>query len=152
MNTHKQTADVAETKAKLSTLWIFVMLNMIFADIFSFMYPGALEQIMTGNAEQIQITPEFLLVAAVMTEIPIAMVLLSRVLGYRPNRIANIIAAGFTILFVIGGGSMTPTYVFFATIEIACLLYIIWFVWRWRNLATNPLGATLKPRELGGQS
>ncbi len=151
MNTNTS-INFTETKARLSTLWIFVMLNMIFADIFSFMHPGALEQIMSGYAEQIQITSEFLLIAAVMTEIPIAMVLLSRVLAHKPNRIANLIAAVFTIVFVIGGGSMTTTYIFFATLEIAAALFIVWFAWRWRSPETNAVSVTLKTRELGGQS
>lgn len=151
MNTHTSTG-LEETRARLSTLWIFVMLNMIFADIFSFMNPGVLKQLMTGYAEQIQITPEFLLAAAILTEIPIAMVLLSRVLEQRPNRIANIIVAVITIVYVIGGGSMTPTYIFFATIEVVGMLCIIWLAWRWRNPKTIPIGVALKPRELGGQS
>lgn len=147
MNTNISPA-LGGTRAKLSTLWIFVMLNMIFADIFSFMHPGNLEQIMSGHAEGIQITPEFLLAAAVLTEVPIAMVLLSRVLGHRPNRIANIVAALITIVYIIGGGSMTATYIFFATMEIVGLLCIIWFAWRWHSQQSSPLGVALKPREL----
>lgn len=151
MNTNTSTG-LEETRARLSTMWIFVMLNMIFADIFSFMNPGVIKQLMTGYAEQIQITPEFLLAAAILTEIPIAMVLLSRVLAHRPNRIANIVAGVITIIYVIGGGSMTPTYIFFVTIEVACMLGIMWFAWRWRNPKTSPLGVAFKQRELGGQS
>lgn len=47
MNTNKKTTEMEDMKAKLSTLWIFVMFNMVFADIFSFMYPGFLKQIVT---------------------------------------------------------------------------------------------------------
>ncbi len=151
MNTNTSTG-LEEARARLSTLWIFVMLNMIFADIFSFMHPGVLKQLMSGYAEQIQLTPEFLLAAAILVEIPIAMVLLSRVLQQRPNRIANIVASVITIVYVIGGGSVTPTYIFFATIEVASMLFIIWYAWRWRNPETNPRGVALKTRELGGQS
>lgn len=141
-----------DTKAKLSTLWIFVMLNMIFADIYSFMHPGALQQIMSGYADQVQITPEFLLVAAMLTEIPIAMVLLARVLGHKLNRIANITAAVVTILFVIGGGSMTLTYLFFAAIEIAAMLFILWSAWRWHNPDTVSHNAALCQQKVGGQA
>jgi hypothetical protein len=151
MNTNTSTI-IKEMRARLSTLWIFVMLNMIFADIFSFMHPGVLEQILSGDAGEIQMTPEFLLAAAIMTEIPIAMVLLSRVLAHKPNRIANLVAAVVTIVFVIGGGSMTLTYVFFAALEIAAMLCVLWFAWRWRNPETVSHGATLQPRELGGQA
>jgi hypothetical protein len=67
-------------------------------------------------------------------EIPIAMVLLSRMLKYRPNRWANVIAGAFmavvqaSTLFV---GTTTVYYVFFSAIEIACLLFIVWTAWRW---------------------
>ncbi|WP_407946141.1 DUF6326 family protein [Paenibacillus athensensis] len=53
-------------------------------------------------------TPRFLLLAAVLVEVPIAMVLLSRFLKQGIHRWANIIAGAFTILYVIGGGSVAP--------------------------------------------
>lgn len=132
MDTIKKTAEMENMKAKLSTLWIFLMFNMVFADIFSFMYPGFLEQIMTGKTD-VQITPEFLLIAAIVTEISIAMVFLSRLLKYGVNRWVNIIGGVITILWVIGGGSTTLHYIFFASIEVVCSLVIIWLAWTWRN-------------------
>jgi TRAP-type C4-dicarboxylate transport system permease small subunit len=66
-------------------------------------------------------------------EIPIAMIFLSRILKYRANRCANIIAGVITIAYVIVGGSTSPHYVFFATIEVVCILLIVWFAWKWRN-------------------
>ncbi len=138
MNTSSKTIPTEDMKARLSTLWIFIMFNMVFADIFSFMYPGALKQIMAGNAEGTQITPEFLLIAAMVTEISIAMVFLSRLLKYRVNRWANIIGGVITILWVIGGGSTTLHYIFFASIEVVCSLVIIWLAWTWRNPKVQP--------------
>ena len=133
MSTNEMPTQMEDMKSKLSILWVFVMFNMVFADIFSFMYPGVLKQLMAGNAEQIQITPEFLLIAAVVTEIPIAMVFLSRLLKYGANRWVNILGGVITILWVIGGGSFTLHYVFFASIEVVCALFIIWFAWTWRT-------------------
>lgn len=121
-----------DMKVKLSTLWIFVMFNMAFADIVGFMNPGALEDIMTGNVG-IEITQGLLLVFAILLEIPIAMIVLSRVLKYSANRWANIIAGVITILFVIGGGNPSLSYIFFATIEVLCMLLIIWYAWKWPN-------------------
>ena len=120
-----------DMKVKLSTLWVVVMFNMAFADILSFMIPGHLEEIMTGYAEQIPITQELMLVSAVLLEIPIAMILLSRILKYRANRWVNIVAAVITIVFVIGGGSTTLHYIFFATVEVLCMLLIVWYAWKW---------------------
>jgi hypothetical protein len=130
MNSEKKTAGM-DMKVKLSTLWVVVMFNMIFADILSFMLPDFLEILETGYAGGVQITQEILLVFAILLEIPIAMIVLSRVLKYSVNRWANIIAAVITILFVIGGGSTSLHYIFFATIEVVCMSLIIWYAWKW---------------------
>jgi hypothetical protein len=138
MNTNKTTAEMKDVKVKLSTLWILVMFNMLAADILSFMYPGSLKEIMTGYGGEIQITPGFLLLAAIMMEIPIAMIFLSRELKYSVNRLANIIAGLITIAFVIGGGATTPHYIFLATMEVVFILLIIWFAWKWTNPEEKP--------------
>ena len=129
MNTIEKTTKM-DMRVKLSTLWIVVMFNMVFADVVGFMNPGALQEIMTG-ATGIEITQQLLLVFSVLLEIPIAMIVLSRVLKPGANRWANIIASVVTILFVIGGGSTYLSYIFFATVEVACLLLIIWYAWNW---------------------
>ena len=139
MNTNKKAVEMEDMKTKLSTLWIFIMFNMVFADIFSFMYPGFLKQIVTGDVvDGTQVTPGFLLIAAVVTEIPIAMVFLSRLVKYGINRWINIIGGVITILWVIGGGSTTLHYIFLASIEVVCSLVIIWLAWKWRNPEVQP--------------
>ena len=80
-------ATVATDKrARFSLLWVFVMLNMVYADIPTFMMAGTLKDILAGHVGQIEFTPNFLLLAAVMTEVPIAMVVLSLVLPHRAAR------------------------------------------------------------------
>ncbi len=116
-------------REKISLLWIVVMMNMIFADIFSFMLPGFLNEIMTGNTP-IKITQGTMLIFALILEIPIAMIFLSRVLDHKANRWANIVASIITIIFVIGGGSLTLHYIFFAAIEVLILLLIIIYAWK----------------------
>jgi len=122
-----------DVRARLSWMWVWVMLNMIFADIFSFMNAGALQQIMEGRADQIAITPEFLLLAAVLTEIPIAMVVLSQALPKRAYRWANVVASIFTIAYVVGMGSATPSYILLAGLEALGCLYIAWLAWSWHG-------------------
>jgi len=120
-------------RAKLSTLWIFVLINMIFADIFGFMLADTLRNIMASNADGITITPEFLLIAAVMTEVSMVMVIASRLLPHRLNRWANILGGIFTIVYVVGLGSLTPHYIFIASIEVICSAWIVWLAWQWRE-------------------
>ena len=81
-----------DMKVKLSTLWVFVMFNYLYADVITLFDAVLLEEPMTGDAGPFQITQEFLLGAAILMEIAIAMVVLSRVLKYRANRRPNIIA------------------------------------------------------------
>ena len=121
---------------RLSTLWVVVMFNMVFADILTFIKPGALQQLWAGQAG-VQITPGLLLVFALLIEVPIAMILASRLLKRGPNRWANTAAALVTTAFVVGGGSLTPHYVFFATVEVACMALIVWSVWTRRDSETD---------------
>ncbi|MDO8737201.1 MAG: DUF6326 family protein [Thermoleophilia bacterium] len=117
---------------RISTLWIVVMFNMVFADILTFIMPGKLQELWAGQAG-VHITPGLLLVFAILIEIPIAMIFASRVLKPGPNRWANTVAVVITTVFVLGGGSLDLHYVFFATVEIACMALIVWSVWSRRS-------------------
>lgn len=77
MSTFEKTIHTETRGVMLSTLWIFVVCNIIVADIVGFLNPGALETIMTGSTG-FEITQELILVFAVLLQIPIAMILLSR--------------------------------------------------------------------------
>jgi hypothetical protein len=122
--------SMKDKRVWLSTLWVFLMLNFLYADVMALFDPGLANPM----------TPESLLAASVLMEVPIAMVLLSRALRYRLNRWANVIAGTFmavvqvATLFV---AAPTPYYAFFYAIEIPCLLLVIWTAWRW----TGPVDA-----------
>ncbi len=135
--------EIVGTRARLSAAWVFVMLNMVFADILSFMSPGMLQQVLGGTAEGIQITPAFLLVAAVIAEVAIAMVLLSLLLPQRTARWANIGAAAVTVVYVLGMGSATPHYMFLAALETIGCLAIAWWSWTWRPAERSAPSAVL---------
>ena len=116
------------TRALLSTLWIVVMINILSADIFSFMLGAA------GEAP-VAVTPMIMLAFALVHEIPIAMIVLSRVLQRGINRTFNYIAAGITALYIIAGGSATPHYIFFALAEVICLIIIVIQARKWQQAA-----------------
>jgi hypothetical protein len=123
---------------RISTLWIVVMVNMAFADIVGFIQPGALQGVVAPGG--VAITQGLLLVFAVFLEIPIAMILLSRILKPGPSRWVNTGAALITSVFVVGGGSMElPFYAFFAIVEVACMGWIVWSVWSRRGSETAAL-------------
>jgi hypothetical protein len=68
-----------------------------------------------------------------MAEVPISMVLLSRVLNYRINRWANIFAGTITIAMIINNGVKDLDDVFFTAIEVVALALIVWCAWKWRR-------------------
>lgn len=122
-----------DIKVKLSLMWIVIMINMLFNDIFSIMI-----EFVKGDA--IAIPGDVYVVmaaAAVITNIPIFMILLSRVLKYKANRIANISAGIFTALYVIAGGSATPHYIIIGAIEVVLAIIIVVTAWRWKEEDAN---------------
>ena len=132
MNTNIWTTGM-DVRAKLSTLWIFVLFNLIFSEFHRLLQPGFLEEVMTGTISGVQMSQEVLLLGAVVLEIPIAMDLLSRVLSYRVNRWANIIAGAMTIAIVLFNMSTDLDNIFFSTIGVVAMSLIVWYAWRWHK-------------------
>jgi len=121
-------------KTLLSTLWIFAVLNYLYCDVLSLMDHSFLKELITGTVEGITMNEGFLLGASVLMEVSISMVLLSRILPFKANRIANIIAGTITTLVQIASlfiGSATMHYVFFSVIEISTTLYIFFTAIKW---------------------
>ena len=128
MNTNKKTTEMIDRKVLLSSLWLFAMLTYTYGDVVTLMDP-----IKHGS---IQLTESFLLGGSIYMMIPITMVLLSRILKYRANRLASIIAGTImTITLTLTLFVAVPTmyYAFFTAIEIACTALIVWYAWTWRN-------------------
>lgn len=118
----------------LSTVWVFVTLNYLYCDLIGLMDSSLLKQYLTGNVEGLKIDENFLLYAGILMEIPIVMVVLSKILQKNTNCWANIIAGSIkTIVMIITlfVGSFTKYYLFFACIEIATTIFIVWFAIKW---------------------
>jgi hypothetical protein len=82
-----------EMKTKLSTLWIVVRSNMLFADIFSIIV-----EIVEGGILDIPGDVKVIMAVAVVTNIPILMIYFSRTLSYKAIDIANIAAGVLPLL------------------------------------------------------
>lgn len=124
-----------DIRSKISLLWVFVLLNMIYADIISLMDPtSALRLAIAKDAAD----PTILFIAALLMETSISMVLLSRILGKQPNRIINISVCAINIVAVIGAGQGWY-YAFFAGIETIAMLLIAWLAWAWQDENTSNL-------------
>ena len=123
-----------DVKILLSILWVVVMFNMAFADILGLYIPSKQDEL-TSFSGGTPIT-QLMLVGAVILEIPILMIFFSRFLEYGKNRWANIIVGAAMIVFVIGpevgNDSINPHYIFMASVEVVCLIIIIWTALRWK--------------------
>jgi hypothetical protein len=133
-----------DTKERLSLFWIFALLNYLYADVI------ALWEIVDSPnlADAPHLPPWVLPASAVFMEIPIAMIVACRLLPFRANRLANIIAG--SILTLINAfvtfvpplfGARTPAlpeYLFFATIETVCTSVIVWKAWTWSEVKPAP--------------
>jgi hypothetical protein len=128
-----------DPKDLLSTLWIVVMINMLKADVLSLNIPGISEELARTSVSTGTPIPQLMLGGAIMMEISIAMVILSRVLKHGVNRWMNMIVSIITIVFVVGGGASYPHYIFIAIVEMICLLLIIGIAWKWRSPKDQPV-------------
>ena len=132
-----------DTKERLSQLWLFALLNYLYADVLALFF-------IVGSQDPAPHLPQWaLLGSAVLMEIPIAMILASRLLPFRANRLANIAAGSIETLAVVSmqfvyplaSGAwheqMFPSYIFFGTIETVCTSVIIWQAWTWSKVESS---------------
>ena len=133
MNTSTKLIEIQDKKVTLSTLWIFVMFCIAYADIIGFLEPGTLEKIINGDVG-FDLTPMIMVLISLFQAIPIVMILVSRWFRRDVNRWLNIAASLLTLLYVLGGGNWeSASYPVFAALEIVAMLGILWLAWNWRN-------------------
>ena len=123
-------------KVLLSTLWLFVTVNYMFCDIFTLFHSESLKQLMSGEMGGMIISQTFLLGFAILMEIVMVMIVLSRFLPYKANRSLNIII-GLLMTFVQGSTLFTADntlhYIFFSIVEISTTIFIVYYAWNWKE-------------------
>ena len=109
----------------LSTLWIFVLLNMIFRDLHQFASPGFIEELMS-----LEVAEAYVLIFGIILEIPIMRVVLSRGLKAKVIKWANIIAVGIfslSMLSTLAEADMDD--IFFMIMEVLGFIAIVKIAW-----------------------
>lgn len=143
-----------DIREKLSLFWLFALLNYLYADV------TALWDIIGRPNFHVHIPPLALMASSMLMEVPIAMIVACRLLPFRSNRLANIIAGvlvtlvnGFlTYVPPLAGWGSTPAlpeYLFFATIETGCTSIIVWKAWKWSEAEAEEPLATPSRRAMG---
>ncbi len=133
---------VTNRRAVLSSLWIFVLFNMLFRDIHEFARPGAIEEFMT-----MEVAEGLLLASGIVLSLLIAMVVLNHVLSPGVARWANIAVSLVAIAAMVANPPGDLDDVWFFTVEILALMAIIGLAWAWRTdpveRSHDPVGASV---------
>lgn len=120
----------------VSSLWLFVILNYLYADVLGLYWTAHVEEILAGEVAGIPITQQFLLGASVLMTIPMASVLISRIAPHRFARWSSVAAGAVMTLVQVGSltfGDNTWSYLYFSVIEITTTVAITWYAaTRWR--------------------
>ena len=142
-----------DIRVRLSVLWLVATLNYIYADVFFCI--DVLGSGRRGPGMVLHFSPGAWLVIAILMEIPIAMILLSRILKPTANRWTNIVAGIVETAAVLMTSFILPIlhlmgtssyYLFFGAIEVVCTSLVVWYAWRWRCVANRDLGDQIKTR------
>lgn len=120
-------------KLKLAVLWAHFMFLYIYVDYFHLYMPGSIDSILAGKMFVFDITQVALLIGLVSVTIPALMIFLSVALSAKVNRWTNIIVAAVYIPYTLFNlvGEVWMHMVFGAIVEVALLLLIIRYAWKW---------------------
>jgi hypothetical protein len=120
-----------DTRTKLSALWLFILLNIIFRDIHQYVLASHLEMLLTGIYNGVEVTDELMLLGGFLVEVPIAMVLFSLLLTRKTGRPITIIAVIITTGTLFASAPTDLDDTFHLVIELIAMVAILWTAWRW---------------------
>ncbi len=125
-------------KIKIAVLWIFLAVAMSASMVLYFMTPGAIDEIMSGTMEGLQINTGLLFFFSLFWLIPLAMAFLSVTLKDVANRKANIILGIIFTVFYVGHlfmhlmkGSLPLDHLVMCILMIILPALIFWYAWKW---------------------
>ena len=123
-------------RSMLTSLWAFLLFNMIFRDLHQFGKADFIREILTGTVNGVTITDELMLFGGFLAEVPIAMLLVSKLAADRINKWANIIAALVTMFVLLSALPYADLDdIFFLIVEVLTLLTIIRVAWKINDIA-----------------
>ncbi len=154
MRTRQPTTTTLEdqripVRVKLAAAWTSLMFLIIYIDYFHLLMPGSIEDILAGKVFVFDVTQGFLLAGLALVTIPALMIFLSVALSAKVNRWTNIIVAAVYIPFTLFNlaGEAWMHMVVGAFVEVALLLLIIRYAWKWPRTAPSATMATSPDRE-----
>lgn len=127
-----------DTRIKLSALWLFILLNIIFRDIHQMVKASHLEMLLTGYYNGVLITDGLMLLGGFLVQVPIAMTLFSLLLSRRIARPLTFFAAILTTGTLLSTAPTDLDDTFHLIVELLAMGAIVWTAWTWRSPAVAP--------------
>ncbi len=121
------------TASLLSSLWIFVLLSMLFRDVHEIPKKEFLEDALTRTVPE-----ELFLAAGIILAMPILMVPLSKLLPQVWSRRANLLVVVILAIGIIANPPGDLDDYWFAALQYFGLAAIAWIAWRWRPGVKRP--------------
>jgi uncharacterized membrane protein HdeD (DUF308 family) len=123
-------------KIKISILWLFYVVALVAYMTLAGFEPGALEQVMAGEIDGMKITPELMLLFAILFLAPLIMAVLTLTLKDKANRWTNLIVGTVFVIIQIAALAETLAQPSAWTIlmEISKLIapaLILWYAYKW---------------------
>jgi Family of unknown function (DUF6326) len=120
-------------RLKISALWIAMLFLFAYGDIFAFLKPGRIDEVIGGEISGIKITEVFLFAVSVYIAIASVMVFLTLVLRPSVVRWTNIVLPVLYVASIVASafGETSAYFVFLSVVESALLLLIVWYAWTW---------------------
>jgi hypothetical protein len=130
-------------KIKISVLWIVYEFGGVWLPMLELYLPGFIEEIISGEMGGSPITPELLLILAILMLIAPVMAFLSLTLKNTINRWANIILgiifAGFALVFPIEYLAEQSAYsafvILIGIVDFVAAALIVWYAWKSKQKA-----------------
>jgi len=119
---------ITDRRAVLSSLWLFVLINMLFRDVHEFLRPGAIEEFMAQ-----EVSEGLLLAAGIVLTLLISMIVMNRVLPSKPARRANATVSVVAIASMVANPPGDLDDVWFFAVEVLALIAIFGLAWTWRT-------------------
>lgn len=124
------------TRIKLVALWTAVMFCYVYGDYFALYIPGQAEELVSGDT--LLNSPIKVFAASVLMALPPLVIIASVLANAQVARWLNIIFGfmftAIMILIAVTSIPITPeisAYVFYALLESAMTIAIIWLAWKW---------------------
>ena len=125
-------------KIKISVLWIVLGIVGVWMPFSELYLPGYVEELISGFKEGSLITPEMILVFAIIMMIPLIMAVLSLTLKDKANRWANIIMGTVVavlslldpIMYVAKQSAYSAYVILIGIVMVVFAALIVWYAWK----------------------